>query len=225
MKTEVTEEKQEFSVFGQRPKEGIFMADIPLSVRLNCKDGGVFIGGSEPKHRKSNPEDKIEIAILTVKKFYGDMGKTTDALWIQVFFVPVNSAVLPKNTVCVAYLKKQSIANLYGKVTPLMETCDPGMGIFILSFERQQGELGVYYTINFDWRERKTTEEMAQLDAISVFMQAYSDQLVDFDGTRDMTCVDGLMASELADIRRGIVLDEQQVALPSAKQSYLPKGR
>ena len=78
-----------------------------------------------------------------------------------------------------------------------MEHGDPGMGIFTLSFNREAGENGTYYTINFDWRERETKEEQEQLELIATFMSAYKEQLIDIEGIRDLTCVDGWTAQQL----------------------------
>ena len=87
----MSEKQQPISIFGQRPENCIYLPDVPFSVRLNCKDGGIFIGGNEPKHRQTNPEDTIEISILKASKFYGDLGKTEGALWVQLFFIPAPS--------------------------------------------------------------------------------------------------------------------------------------
>ena len=189
-----------FSVFGTRPTDAICLPDVPYSVRLNCKDGGLFVGGNEAQHRKSNPNQKIDISIIKVSKHFGTLGKTENVLWIQLFFVAapdVDSAILPKNTVCCSYIKKQSIAHLFNKVQEVMEHGDPGMGIFTLSFNREAGENGTYYTISFDWKERESEEEKQQLELIATFMSAYSGQLIDIEGTRDMTCVDGWTAQQL----------------------------
>jgi hypothetical protein len=78
--------------------------------------------------------------------------------------------ILPKNTVCVSYIKKQSIAHLFNKVQEVMEDKDPGLGIFTLGFNREIGEKGTYYTVTFDWRERQSEEEKQQLDLIAAFM-------------------------------------------------------
>lgn len=78
-----------------------------------------------------------------------------------------------------------------------MELGDPGMGIFTLGFNREVGENGVYYTVSFDWRERSSEEENQQLDLIAAFMSACGDQLIDFEGIREMTCVDGWTAQQL----------------------------
>jgi hypothetical protein len=162
----MTKKSNQFSVFGTRPDNAICLPDVPYSVRLNCKDGGLFVGGSEAQHRKTNPDQKIDISIIKVSKFFGTLGKTENVLWLQLFFVPapgVESSILPKNTVCCSYIKKQSIAHLFNKVQEVMEIGDPGMGIFTLGFNREVGENGVYYTVSFDWKERESEAEKQQL--------------------------------------------------------------
>ena len=210
-----------FSVFGIRPTDAICLPDVPYSVRLNCKDGGLFVGGNEAQHRKSNPNQKIDISIIKVSKYFGTLGKTENVLWIQLFFVAapgVDSAILPRNTVCCSYIKKQSIAHLFNKVMEVPEHIDPGIGIFTLSFNREAGENGVYYTISFDWRERETEEEKQQLELIATFMSACSGQLIDLEGTRDMTCVDGWTAQQLQGLTTQPRLEENQnPSLPAAK--------
>jgi hypothetical protein len=196
----MAKKSNQFSVFGTRPDNAICLPDIPYSVRLNCKDGGLFIGGYEAQHRKTNPDQKIEISIIKVSKYFGTLGKTENILWLQLFLIAapnVDSSILPKNTVCCSYIKKQSIAHLFNKVQEVMEIGDPGMGIFTLGFNKEIGENGVYYSVSFDWRERQSEEEKQQLDLISAFMNAYKEQLIDLEATRDLTCVDGWTAQQL----------------------------
>ena len=216
-----TKKSNSFSVFGTRPTDAICLPDVPYSVRLNCKDGGLFVGGNEAVHRKSNPDQKIDISIVKVSKFFGTLGKTENVLWIQLFFVAVGSVdsqILPKNTVCCSYIKKQSIAHLFNKVQQVPEDIDPGMGIFTLGFNREVGENGVYYTVDFDWRERESEEEIKQLDLIATFMSAYKEQLIDIEGTRDMTCVDGLTAQQL----QGLNAQRQEIEGSSNSTRSLP---
>ena len=71
------------------------------------------------------------------------------------------------------------------------------MGIFTLGFNKEIGENGVYYTVTFDWRERQSEEEKQQLDLIAAFMSTCGDQLIDLEGIRSMTCVDGWSAQQL----------------------------
>jgi hypothetical protein len=196
----MAKKSNQFSVFGTRPDNAICLPDIPYSVRLNCKDGGLFIGGYEAQHRKTNPDQKIDISIIKVSKYFGTLGKTENILWLQLFFIAapgVDSKILPKNTVCCSYIKKQSIAHLFNKVQEVMEIGDPGLGIFTLGFNREVGENGVYYTISFDWKERESEAEKEQLNLIATFMSAYKEQLIDIEGTRDLTRVDGWTVQQL----------------------------
>ena len=99
-----------------------------------------------------------------------------------------------------------------------MEHGDPGMGIFTLGFNKEIGENGTYYTIDFDWRERESEEEIQQLDLIAAFMSEYQNQLIELEGTRDMTCVDGWTARQL----QGIT--SQQPQLEESSTRSLPAG-
>ena len=195
-----TKKSNQFSVFGTRPTDSIYLPDVPYSVRLNCKDGGLFVGGSEAQHRKTNPDQKIDISIIKVSKFFGSLGQTKNILWLQLFYVAapnVDVSILPPNTVCCSYIKKQSISHLFNQVLEVMDHDDPGFGIFTLSFNREMGENGVYYSVDFDWRSRESEEEQQQLDLIAAFMLTYNEQLIDLEGTRDLTCVDGWTAQQL----------------------------
>lgn len=217
----MAKKSNQFSVFGTRPDNAICLPDIPYSVRLNCKDGGLFIGGYEAQHRKTNPDEKIDISIVKVSKYFGTLGKTENVLWLQLFFIAapgVNSKILPKNTVCCSYIKKQSIAHLFNKVQEVMEQGDPGMGIFTLGFNREVGENGVYYTVTFDWRERQSEEEKQQLNLIAAFMSTHEDQLIDLEATRDLTCVDGWTAQQLQSLtaQRQEEYGSSQRSLPAA---------
>ena len=99
-----------------------------------------------------------------------------------------------------------------------MEHGDPGMGIFTLGFNREAGENGVYYTVSFDWRERESKEEKEQLNLIAGFMSAYKEQLIDIEGIRDLTCVDGWTAQQLQGLtaQRQQLQETQNRSLPAA---------
>lgn len=218
----MAKKSNQFSVFGTRPDNAICLPDIPYSVRLNCKDGGLFIGGYEAQHRKTNPDQKVDISIIKASKHFGTLGKTENVLWIQLFYIAAPSVpleILPKNTVCVSYIKKQSIAHLFNRVQEAMNHGDPGFGIFSLGFNREVGEKGTYYTVTFDWRQRESSEEKQQLDLIAAFMSACGDQLIDLEGTRDLTCVDGWTAQQLQALqyqRQGLTPIQDQRSLPAA---------
>ncbi len=189
-------------VFGTIEDNTIFLPSIPYQVRFNCKDGGIFVGGNEPDHRKTNPTDKVEISIIKIGKFFGDLGETKNAVWMQLFFVAsptVKPEILPLNTVCVAYIKNKSISNLNNAVTDVMsKKIEPATGIFIISFNKEVGKKGTYYSINFDWKERKTKAEKDQLPIIQEFWNANHENLMDLDGTRQMIDTTNLTAQEMS---------------------------
>ena len=81
---------------------------------------------------------------------------------------------------------------------------------------REAGENGVYYTVSFDWRERESEEEKEQLDLIAAFMSTCGDQLVDLEGIREMTCVDGWTAQQLQ------ALTSQRIELGGSPTPSLP---
>ncbi len=95
---------------------------------------------------------------------------------------------------------------------------DPGLGIFSINFNRELGENGAYYTVDFDWRERESEEEIKQLDLIATFMSAYKEQLIDIEGTSDLTCVDGWTAQDLQALtaQRQQLKEIQNRSLPAA---------
>lgn len=209
-----------FNVFGTRPQDSIYLADIPYAVRWNCKSGGLFVGGFEDEHRRSKSTDKIEISIIKASRYFGSLGTTRDELWMQLFYVGAPGCkFLPKNQVCVSYIKKQSINNLMLTVSDAMESKDPGQGIFIGKFEKQAGEKGIYYTVAFDWRERKGEEEDKQMNMIYAFMQAQP-PLFDLNGTRDMTCIDGMSALQI----QALVSAARNAALPGSDRLSLPSA-
>jgi len=190
------------NVFGTIDENSIYLPTIPYQVRFNCKDGGLFVGGNEPEHRKTNPSDQVEISIIKVGKFFGDLGETKNSVWMQLFFVAspnTSTDILPQNTVCVAYIKKKSISNLNNTVTDIMsQKIEPATGIFVLSFNKEVGKKGTYFSINFDWKERKTMAETEQLEIINDFWEIHHNNLMDLDGTREMIDVTNLSAQQVA---------------------------
>ncbi len=87
---------------------------------------------------------------------------------------------------------------------------------FCLSPDKEVGENGVYYTVTFDWRSRESDEEKEQLNLIAAFMSSYSQQLIDMEGTRDLTCVDGWTAQQLQG------LTAQRIELTGSSNRSLP---
>jgi hypothetical protein len=156
-----------FSVFGTIQKEKINHFTPPYSVRNNCQLGQWTVGSDDILG------NALDIAIFSMSSYFGNLGKTKGANWLQIWFVGMpNEEKLPKNTVCVTYLKGESLTNLGQKaITVMGKGVDPGHGVWTTKFEKRTGAYGNYYVLNFDWRER-TKEEMKQLELIAEFAQS-----------------------------------------------------
>jgi hypothetical protein len=192
----------EIKVFGTRPQNQIFMPQVAFNVRNNCKVGQWTIG--EDDYRGKD----IEISIIGVCQMFGTLGKTTSTPWLQVWFVPAPSCdVLPRNTVCVTYLKKRSITQFSQKITELMESGEPAMGIFTAGFTKHTGELGDYYSVVWDWRQRDTDEELEQLEMIADFL-ASEPKLLDLERSASLTPLARLRSDEIAELIAANHLDD-----------------
>ena len=156
----------------------------------------------------------------------GNLGKTQGEVWLQIFFVPVpglpSSEKLPQNTVCVTYLKKRSINQFSETLYKVMETAEPALGIFTGSLIKHTSDLGDYYSVKFDWRERETDEEIEQLEMIANFL-AIEPELIDLDRTNNMTLVEGKSQSEIQEIiesyKQRAEAAAQQAAAPALPQA------
>lgn len=178
-----------FKVFGTRTPNSIFLPQVPFTLRNDCRVGQWKVGEEDFRGKD------IEISIIKVAQFFGTLGKTTNSFWLQVWFVAAPGCdCLPKNTVCLTYLKKRSIAQFSQKVTELMESGEPALGIFQGSFLKHSGEKGDYYSVAWDWREREVDEEIEQLEQIADFLAA-SPKLVDL--SVNLIPLDGLSPDEI----------------------------
>jgi hypothetical protein len=169
------------NVFGTKPKDSIFNPSQPYAVRLNCQAGQIAIGDDEFLG------NSMEISIIGVNHLFGSLGKTRDTDWMQIFYIPAPSCkILPKDTVCVSYIKTRSLSQFTQKITQLMESGEPAEGIFMISFlSHQNGKGDPYKSVKFDWKPRKTAEEKKQLEMIAGFMQS-NPNLGDSNGSREM---------------------------------------
>jgi len=152
------------SIFGKINKEQINHFTPPYAIRNNCQIGQWTVG------EDNLLGNELEISIIAMRNFYGSLGKTKGASWLQIWFVAAPSEnKIPSNTVCVTYVKTRTLSQLGQKAIEIMETEDPGVGIFKTKFEKHTGEYGNYYSVNWDWRPR-TDEEISQLQLIADFL-------------------------------------------------------
>ena len=188
-------------VFGTRPKGAIWLGDQPYAVRNDCAAGQWKIGDDDFRGKS------IEISIIKVARFFGNLGKAQNTFWLQVWFVPAPTCTtLPANTVCVTYLKTRSFSQFSAKITELLGEQDPAEGIFIGSFAKHSNDLGNYYSVSWNWRSRTSLEEIEQLSAIADFLQG-DPLLVDPVATRGMISTDGLSAAEITQLIQSSVVE------------------
>lgn len=180
-----------FTVFGTKPQDAIFNPQTPFAVRNDCQTGHWKVGDRDYR------SDTLELSIIKTSRFFGSLGKTKATNWMQIWFVPSpHEPNLPKNTVCLTYIKTRSISQLSQTITELMDVGEPALGLFTASFEKHNGELGTYYSVQWDWRERETVEEQAQLDQIMAFMDS-KPLLQDMAIADKLLCIDNLTPEEI----------------------------
>jgi hypothetical protein len=180
------------NVFGKVNEDSIYLPNKPYAVRLNCKSGAIH------KTETKRICDEAEVSIIAIEEWYGNLGKTLNENWLQIFFVPLHEQGLPANTVCVTYIKRESSTLFADKITELLATkTNPAHGIFKIYFEPRQGRNGPYFVVLFDWRPRKGKGEQRQLELIEAFMEGPQRMhMLDMDATRDMVPVGGLPAHQ-----------------------------
>jgi hypothetical protein len=150
-------------VFGKLMKEEINFFKPPYNVRNNCQVG------QWAKSEDDFISNSLDIAIIGTQEFYGKLGKSSGN-WLQIWFIAgPDETRLPKNVVCVTYIKTRSIAKFGQTIIELMSNGEPATGIFTGSFLKHSNDYGNYASVKFDWRER-TKDEKAQLVLIANFL-------------------------------------------------------
>jgi hypothetical protein len=198
------------NIFGIKPKGAIFLPAHPYAVRFNCKDGQLSLG--EDNHLGK----EAEISIIKATRWFGDMGMTQGAEWLQLFYVGAPSCeILPKDTVCCSYIKTRSLSQFQQIVTKLLAAGEnPAKGVFRVSFVDHVSGQNRYKSVKFEYRDRDGEDEVNQLQAIANFM-AGRPALIDVRVQSTMQCVDGLSAEEVQYLLDGAKAD--RAALPAGK--------
>ena len=182
------------SIFGSIPENAIFNPEQPYSIRLNCQAGQLAIGDDKFIGKEA------EISIIKISRFFGTLGLTKNTEWLQIFFIAApNCTIIPKNTVCVTYIKTRSLGAFNQSVIELLSSGkNPAEGIFKIGFQlhqgtTQDGQPSKYYSVTFDWRERDKAET-DQLKLIADFMEGQPTLL---DGrVTSLICLENLPKEE-----------------------------
>lgn len=208
--------KEQLSIFGKIDQTKINSFTPPYSLRNDCQIGQWKTGSD------NLIGNSLEICPIKIQHYYGNLGKTKKAQWLQLWFVGApNEKKLPKNTVCVTYLKSRSMNALGQKFIEVMNENDPGHQIFTGSFEKHVGDLGNYYSVQFEARAREGKEEQDQLELIGDFLSS-EPKLVDTTLPPAMVLMslddltNPLAIAEANELIKQIQQEQQQPALKQA---------
>jgi hypothetical protein len=193
MKTQ--QEMPSFSVFGAKPDDALLVPEIPMAVRNNCQIGKWCIGDTEYGL-------KCSMTIIKFSKFFGDLGKTSQTLWGQLWFI-AESGELPQGVVMVTYIKTQSLNDFNRLIISIQSKgIEPATGIFIPTFTKYVGNNGPYYALTWEWQERKDLKTLEQAAAVLNNPQVRSN-LYDMEGTSKMICLDHSSKEEIKSLTQG----------------------
>lgn len=158
----------------------------------------------------TNYGNKCSMTVLKFSKFFGDLGKTSQSLWAQLWFV-AESGELPKSTVMVTYIKTQSLRDFNRLVIEIQSRgIEPATGLFIPTFSKYANDKGNYYALTWEWQERKDYATLEQAAAVLNDPQMRSN-LYDMEGTSRMLCLDHSSKEEIK------ALTEAKTALVAAE--------
>lgn len=212
--------KATISVFGTLPENAIIVPDLPIQAKNNCQSGKWTIGDEEYG-------SKIAMTVLKFSKFFGDLGQAKKTLWGQIWFV-VEGGELPHNVVMVTYIKGRSLSDFTRLIASVQaKGVEPAEGVFVPDFIRHSGqkpdENGVikpinYYSLKWDWMERSDWEMVEQAAIVLSDPQNLS-RMIDLEGTREMTCLDGLPPNEVAAVMAASHISEIDRLPPVAQVS------
>lgn len=144
----------------------------------------------------TNYGSKCSMTVLKFSKFFGDLGKTSQSLWAQLWFV-AESGELPKGVVMVTYIKTQSLRDFNRLVIEIQSKgIEPANGLFIPTFSKYANDKGNYYALTWEWQERTDYTILEQAAATLNNPEARSN-LFDMESTRDMVCLDHSSKEEI----------------------------
>jgi hypothetical protein len=129
-------------------KSGLVLPSPSYSIRNNCQLGQwVKSDGVTPLG------NKLDLSILHVERLFGDLGKTKNAHWLQVW--AISPQVGNEKVVFVTYVKSLSLTVLGNTILDCaLDGKAPEDLIFKTSFTPRSNEYGSYYSLSFDAQER-----------------------------------------------------------------------
>lgn len=160
-------------VFGTLSKDKINHFTPPYALRNDCSVGQWKVGND------GFIGNEIDIMVLDVRPYFGDLGQTKNEQWFQVWFTPAMSEKkLPVNTVCVTYLKTQGGSLFYSDFIELQSIVDPIKVVWTGKFKQDKNEYGTYYYVYFEHRVVEESE-FKYVEMLADFISENKNMLVD----------------------------------------------
>lgn len=143
-------------------EDNLILPSPSYSIRNNCqlgqwtKSDGVTIIGN-----------KLDLSILHVERLFGDLGKTRNAHWLQVW--GISPQVGNEKIVFVTYVKSLSLTILGNAILDCaLEGKNPADLIFRTSFTPRSNEYGSYFSLAFETVDRAADDP--KREAINRFL-------------------------------------------------------
>lgn len=179
-------------------KSNLILPSPSYSIRNNCqlgqwtKSDGVTILGN-----------KLDMSILHVERLFGDLGKTRNAHWLQVW--GISPQVCGEGVVFVTYVKSMSLTILGNTILDCaLDGKNPEDLIFKTSFTPRSNEYGSYFTLAFDAQERDSDDPKREeinrfLGSIPTFLDTNVPNSLFLVGDMDQSELDAELAKRRAE--------------------------
>lgn len=138
----------------------------PFKVRNDCQQGEWKLGD------KDFIGNSLRMAIIGFKDYYGGFGIGKEEIWKQVFFIPApNEKKLPKNTVCVTYVKTRSLDSFWNMMVRMIADQSILTSIVHAGFQQHKGASGTYYSVNWDSKPAESDEDKNFIKRVCDFIR------------------------------------------------------
>lgn len=127
--------------------ESLYLPELTYSIRNNCQIGMWMQSDGE-----TAITNELNFCIVHLESFYGDLGKTKGAHWLQLW--GISDQVLNGKVIFCTYIKGRSLNLLGNKVLEATINEQSASDLLFKSkFLRQQNEYGIHYIIQFEMEQ------------------------------------------------------------------------
>ena len=128
-------------------KDSLYLPELTYSIRNNCQIGMWMQSDGE-----TPITNELNFCIVHLEGFYGDLGKTKGAHWLQLW--GISDQVLNGKVIFCTYIKGRSLNLLGNKVLEATINEQSASDLLFKSkFLRQQNDYGTHYIIQFEMEQ------------------------------------------------------------------------